>query len=65
MKFPYTKNPESDFFIKNPNLTRKNRGGGGRVGMKLELFFFTQNPNRKLKKNLCWLGAGGRWGCGG
>ena len=33
MKFSYTKNMESEFFIKNPNLTQKNlavgRGGGG------------------------------------
>ena len=27
MNFSYTKNPESDFFIKNPNLTKKNSGG--------------------------------------
>ena len=35
MKFSYTKNMESDFFIKNPNLTKyikKNSGGWeGRV----------------------------------
>ena len=33
MKFSYTKNPKCDFFIKNPNLTKKilavGRGGGG------------------------------------
>ena len=33
MKFSYTKNTESDFFIKKPNLTKKilvvGRGGGG------------------------------------
>ena len=33
MKFSFTKNPESDIFIKNPNLTKKilagGRGGGG------------------------------------
>ena len=32
-KIPFTKNPESEIFIKNPNLTKKNmaggRGGGG------------------------------------
>ena len=27
MKFSFTKNPESEFFIKNPNLTKKNSGG--------------------------------------
>ena len=36
MKFSYTKNPESEFFIKNPNLTKKNlavgSGGGWRCG---------------------------------
>ena len=35
MKFFFTKNPESDFFIKNPNLTKKNLvvvGGGGGGG---------------------------------
>ena len=26
MKFSYTKNLESDFFIRNPNLTKKNSG---------------------------------------
>ena len=25
MKFSYTKNPESDFFMNNPNLTKKNK----------------------------------------
>ena len=33
MKFSFTKNQESDFFIKNQNLTKKilaaGRGGGG------------------------------------
>ena len=30
----FTKNPESDFFIKNPNLTKKKKYGGweGRGG---------------------------------
>ena len=27
MELTYTKNLESDFFIKNPNLTKKNSGG--------------------------------------
>ena len=41
MKFSYTNNPESEFFIKkNPNLTKKflavgGGGGGGRVGVWL------------------------------
>ena len=30
MKFSFTKNPESDFFIKNPNLTKKSGGWEGR-----------------------------------
>ena len=34
MKYSYTKNPESEFFINNPNITKKilavgSRGGGG------------------------------------
>ena len=32
MKFSYTKNHESDFFKKNPNLTKKNSGGWGGGG---------------------------------
>ena len=35
MKFSYTKNPESDLFIKNPNLTKRKkiwRLGGEGVG---------------------------------
>ena len=28
MKFSFTKNPESEFFIKNPNLTKKSIAGG-------------------------------------
>ena len=40
MKFSYTKNLESDFFIKNQNLTKKKKkilavgreGGGGWLG---------------------------------
>ena len=26
VKFSYTKNPESEFFITNPNVTKKNPG---------------------------------------
>ena len=54
MKFSYTKNPESDFFIKNPNLTTTKkilavgRGGGG-GGASVSEFFFQKNPS--LKKN--------------
>ena len=28
MKYSFTKNPESEFFIKNPNLTTKKNSGG-------------------------------------
>ena len=40
MEFSDTKNPEGDFFIKNPNLTHKKnlavgRGGGGCVAIPL------------------------------
>ena len=28
MKFSFTKNPESEYFIKNPNITKKNLAGG-------------------------------------
>ena len=46
MKFSYTKNTERDFFIKNPNLTKKKkilavgRGGGGGVARVSEFYFF-------------------------
>ena len=43
MKFSFTKNPESDFFIKNPNLTKKNSGrweGGGGGVARVSYFFF-------------------------
>ena len=45
MKFSYTKNPESDFFIKNPNLTKKKknlsirRGEGGALARVSDFFF--------------------------
>ena len=31
-KFSYSNNPQSDFFIKNLNLTKKNSGGWERRG---------------------------------
>ena len=41
------------FFIKNPNLTKKNlaggRGGGGGVARKVSDFFFQKNPSLKKK----------------
>ena len=46
MKFSYTKNPESEFFIKSLNLTKKKNFGGwegrGRgVARVSDFFFFT------------------------
>ena len=46
MKYSFTKNPESEFFIKNPNLTKKKkkkilaggRGGGGGVARVSDFF---------------------------
>ena len=60
MKYSFTKNPESEFFIKNPNLTKKKkilageRGGGGGVA-RVSDFFCQKNPS--LKKN-CFLFEG-------
>ena len=58
VKLSYTKNTESDFFIKNPNVTRNKkkilaawRGGGVGVARVSDLFFFFQN-NSSLKKSL-------------
>ena len=44
-----------NFFIKNPNLTKKNlvvgRGGGGDVARVSDFFFFFQkNPTKSDKK---------------
>ena len=63
MKYSFTKNPESDFFIKNPNLTKKKkilaggRGGVGcvAIGYVSDFFFCQKNPS--LKKN-CFLFEG-------
>ena len=62
MKYSFTKNPESEFFIKNPNLTKKKkkilaggRGGGGGVARVSDFFFCQKNPC--LKKN-CFLFEG-------
>ena len=46
MKFSYTKNPESEFFIKNPNLTKKFwlLGGDG-VWLGYFFFIFQKNPS--------------------
>ena len=54
MKFSYTKNPESDFFITNPNLTKKNlavgRGGDGGVARVSDFFsLFQKNSSLKIK----------------
>ena len=47
----FTKNPESEMFIKNPNLTKKNYGGweGRGWGVARVSDFFLKNPS--LKKN--------------
>ena len=46
MKFSFTKNPESEFFIESPNLTKKilaaGMGGGGGVARVSD--FFQKNP---------------------
>ena len=52
MKFSFTKNPESEFFIKNPKSNKKKilaggRGGGGGVARVCD--FCSKNPS--LKKN--------------
>ena len=58
MKFSFTKNPESDFFIfffiKNPNITKiilaNGRGGGGGGGVVARVKdFFRKYPS--MKKN--------------
>ena len=53
MKFSYTKNMESNFFIKNPNLTKKmwRLGGGSGVARVSDFFFFLQKTP-SLKKKL-------------
>ena len=60
MKFSYTKNLERDFFIKNPNLTKKKSGGwegrGGGVARVSDFFLFFQK-NLSLKK-YCFLFEG-------
>ena len=42
MKFSFTKNPESEFFIESPNLTKKilaaGMGGGGGVARVSDFF---------------------------
>ena len=50
MKFSFTKNSESDFFIKNPKLTKKS--GWWKGGVRSE--FFKKNPSltQKIKKNV-------------
>ena len=54
MKFSYTKNPESEFFIKNPNLTKKKKfwrlgGEGVWIGCFLFFFFFQKNTSEEKK----------------
>ena len=56
----FTKNPESEIFIKNPNLTKKQtKKYGGREGRGWGVArvsdFFLKNPS--LKKNHCLEGV--------
>ena len=60
----FTKNPESEFFIKNPNLTKKTKNYGGWEGRgwgvaRVSDFFF-KKPS--LKKNLFFGGGEGKEG---
>ena len=41
MRFSFTKNPESDFFTKNSNLTKKLRGEG-KGGLAGHALYFYQ-----------------------
>ena len=49
MKFSFTKNPESDVFIKNPNLTKKiwREGGVGRGGARVSDSFSKECKSEK------------------
>ena len=53
MKFSYTKNLERDFFIKNPNLTKKKSGGwegrGGGVARVSDFFLFFSKESKSEK----------------
>ena len=50
MKFSFTKNPESDFFYKEPKSNKKNLVGGRRGGVSRVSDFFFQSKNPSLKK---------------
>ena len=58
MKFSYTKNPESDFLIKNPNLTKK-FWRLGEVGVwlvaRVSDFFLFSKESKFEKKNVFFL----------
>ena len=58
MKFSYTKNLKSDFFIKNLNLTKQNSGGwegrGWGVARLSDLSFFFSKES-KSEKNVSFL----------
>ena len=63
MKFSFTKNLESECFIKHPNLTKKKKkfwrmGGAGGVARVSDFFF----PKESKKKKILADGRG--WGCG-
>ena len=59
VKFSYTKNPEKDFFIKNPHLTKKvlavGRRGCGCVARISDFCLFQKNPSLKIN---CFLFEG-------
>ena len=52
MKFSFTKNPEVNFFIKNPNLTKKKKISGRREGRVCDYGkrFFFSNESKSEKK---------------
>ena len=54
MKLSNTKNMESEFFIKKPNLTKKNNSGGwegrGWGGARISDFFLCSKESKSEKK---------------
>ena len=59
VKLPYTKNPKSEFFIKNPNLTKtflvvgSERGGG--VARVSDFFSFFSKESKSEEKIVFFL----------
>ena len=67
MKISYTKNLESDFFIKNPDLTKKilavGRGGGWGVARVSNFFLILFSKGSKSEKKIvCFLRGEGKGG---